>query len=168
MRSLACWTSEPKRASLARRWTSSVSAALSSASETCVASAAGALQRAGATAGRRRRSRAGPCASPRSEQPRTWAYACWEPQAHVLAHLADERISRRPLASELRQAVAAPSVQAPRELRRLGSDDDALAVFGQAQARRRAVSGERARGVERRAIDLRRGWWRPPARRPPR
>ena len=40
MRSLACWTSEPKRASLARRWTSSVSAALSSASETSVASAA--------------------------------------------------------------------------------------------------------------------------------
>ena len=40
MRSLECWTSEPKRASLVRRWTSSVSAALSSASETSVASAA--------------------------------------------------------------------------------------------------------------------------------
>ena len=37
MRSLACCTSEPKRASLSRRCTSSVSAALSSASETCAA-----------------------------------------------------------------------------------------------------------------------------------
>ena len=33
MRSLECWTSEPKRASPLRRWTSSVSAALSSASD---------------------------------------------------------------------------------------------------------------------------------------
>ena len=55
MRSLECWTSEPKRASLARRWTSSVSAALSSASETCVASARSApLGAAQRTRGRRR------------------------------------------------------------------------------------------------------------------
>ncbi len=47
MRSLECRTSEPKRASLVRRCTSSVSAALSSASETSVASAARLLCSAG-------------------------------------------------------------------------------------------------------------------------
>ena len=48
MRSLECWTSEPKRASLRRRWISSVSAMLSSASATCVASARSAASTDGA------------------------------------------------------------------------------------------------------------------------
>ena len=47
MRSLACWTSEPKRASLRRRWTSSLSAALSSASATWSPARAARLDLAG-------------------------------------------------------------------------------------------------------------------------
>ena len=152
MRSLECWTSEPKRASLVRRWTSSVSAALSSASETSVASAARLLCSARAicvVAGDR-------------EQP---------------VRLAADRQRQQEGGRRGRREAGAPRARSPtggaasrprarREQRgggrgrdgpggaELGVGDDDAVALGEAEAGGHLVSGERARGDERGMADV--------------
>ena len=159
MRSLACWTSEPKRASLSRRWTSSVSAALSSASEICVASARNAL----CSALRSAREVAvapvttsRPRASPRSVRPRTWAWACSGPRRRSSRISPVSTTPPRRLGQQLGGGVAtqrprpAVGLQGP-----LGGDDAEPAVLDQAQPRRGAIVEEGTHGLQRRAVDLR-------------
>ena len=151
MRSLECWTSEPKRASLVRRWTSSVSAALSSASETSVASAARLL-----------------CSGPA---------ICWWPAiASTPWRLAADRqrqqqggLRRRDaelLEHARRQAARQAVLGARREQRgggggrdgprgaELGVGDDDAVALGEAEARDHLVTRERTRGDERGAADV--------------
>ena len=148
MRSLECWTSEPKRASLVRRWTSSVSAALSSASETSVASAARLLCSVAGSAARRRSraaraSRRAPRAPARARTPTRR-----EPQLH-------ERSSRtsglRRPAREQRAAVAGVTGHAAASS---ASATTTRVALGQAEPGGHVVAGERARRVERGAADV--------------
>ena len=154
MRSLACWTSEPKRASLSRRWTSSVSAALSSASETCVASARSALCSGCARRRRRRATTSRPrgVAAQREAQD-VGARVAREPERRSLAH----RVARAATPPAARPAARRRSRARPASV--AGSSaavggDDAAAVLDQAQARRGVVADERAHGLERGAVDL--------------
>ena len=152
MRSLECWTSEPKRASLVRRCTSSVSAALSSASETSVASAARLL-----------------CSGPRDrllagdrEQPVRLAADRERAAASVDAEVAGTRSSASALADR-RRGVPTPRGRAARRGRgrdgprrgELGVGDDDAVALGQAEPGGHVVSGERARGGQRRMADVR-------------
>ena len=152
MRSLECWTSEPKRASLVRRWTSSVSAALSSASETSVASAAqAALQRPGdlLLAGDR-------------EQPVRLAADGQRAAGGVDADVGGTRSSASALADRRRGAPSARREQrgggggrdGPGRAE-LGVGDDDAVVLGEAEAGGHLVAGERARGGERGVADVR-------------
>ena len=170
MRSLECWTSEPKRASLARRWTSSVSAALSSASDDLGRQRA--QRRAAAPAGRaaRRRRRAGRASrrARESAQRRARATLVGEQQVGAASR------SRRTLAR------CSPSRAAPSSATRGRGVDRASAALGrgvgghdaqtspstQAERAADAVAPASApSGVERGAVDLLAGAWRRPARR---
>ena len=150
MRSLECWTSEPKRASLVRRCTSSVSAALSSASETSVASAARLLCSACGI----RCSPAiasSPCVSPRTDSASS---------ERVRPTPAGTGAPRR--AQRGRQPVCPPAASSAADGRgldrprraELGVGDDEAAALGQAEPGGHAVAGERAGGGERRVADV--------------
>ena len=146
MRSLECWTSEPKRASLVRRWTSSVSAALSSASETSVASAVRLLCCGlaicwwPAIASR-------PWRSPRTDSGSS-SVACEAGMRSSSSALADRR--RGEGASS---AAAVAGRDGPGGAQLGVGDDDAVAL-GEAEARDDLVARERAGGDERRAADV--------------
>ena len=149
IRSLACWTSEPKRASLARRWTSSVSAALSSASETWVASARSALARRrgrGVLAGARRAGRA-PRRAPQAETTAAVVGA----EAQVGAALGGERRTRGARPRRRRAARRRSRARAARSLarsRRLRPRRLQRVVLDEAQQRRGVRADERRDRVE--------------------
>ena len=151
MRSLECWTSEPKRASLVRRWTSSVSAALSSASETWVASAARLLcsARGDRAGGRRREQRRGARRGPTAAAA---ASHCDARDAELL-----ERVSPTGGAAAVPAAASSAAAVAGVTGQAAPSSASATTTRSPSARQRRAttlVARERAGGDERGAADL--------------
>ena len=127
MRSLECCTSEPKRASLRRRCISSVSAMLSSASATWVASARSAASTDGA-------GRPGAVTTSRLDAPRRG--------------LISTTVAASGPGSEPRRGARRVIARGCEQL-------EALVVADAAEQRRGRFAGERARRVHRDVVDLR-------------
>ena len=162
MRSLDVRTSEPKRASLVRRWTSSVSAALSSASETWVAS-----ERrpscSGAGAGVLADTTSRPRVSARTRRPSTTALRSSAPMRRSARRSA---VSGRPRggvrgrAEEARAVAGARPSPGRRSRRGARRDDLERVVLDEAQQRLRVRADERldrVEGGERDLVAARRG-----------
>ena len=132
MRSLACWTSEPKRASLVRRWTSSVRAALSSASETSVASAARLLCSARGI-GVSPAIASSPCVSPRTESASRSVAAEVDGTRSSASALADKRGGEPVAPPRASSAAAVAACDGPRRTELAVGDDGAVAL-AQAEA----------------------------------